>query len=177
MLIYYQSLVDEPEEQNKVEQLYYQYRKLMKFIALKILKQEDLAEDAVQDAFIRLIENLHRIEDVYSNDTKAFIYILIRNVAINRLKQERRRTVENIEDYVNQLFVQTDPMASVWANEWMQKIEMLPLIYRDVLQLKVYYELSNKEIAKVMNISCGLVAKRLERARKMLQESEDEIYV
>ena len=174
MLIYYLNLVDTPEERSKVEQLYYQYRKLMKYMALKILQQEDAAEDAVQDAFVLLIENLNKINDVYSNRTKAFIYIVIRNVALNYIKKQKRSVADDIEAHIDRLFVQQDICEDLYVNEWIVLINELPTIYRDVLQLKAQYELSNKEIAKVLSVSEATVRKRLERARKLLLEKRGE---
>ncbi len=174
MLIYYLSLVDTPEEKSKIERLYYQYRKLMKYMALKILQQEDTAEDIVQDAFVLLIENLNRIDDIYSNRTKAFIYVIVRNVALNYIKKQKRRTIVAIEDHISRLFIDEDVFGEIYANEWVNLINGLATIYRDVLQLKVQYELSNKEIAKILGVSEATVRKRLERARKLLLEKRGE---
>ena len=46
----------------------------------------------------------------------------------------------------------------------------LPVIYKDVLTLKYVQEFSNEEIAKMLDISEATVRKRLERARRMLEE-------
>ena len=54
MLLYYLSLVDTEEEKSKLENLYYEYKALMKYIAFNILGDNGLAEDAVHEAFIKL---------------------------------------------------------------------------------------------------------------------------
>ena len=46
----------------------------------------------------------------------------------------------------------------------------MPAIYRDALSLRVYYDMSFKEIASVMNVSEDAARKRVERARKMLND-------
>lgn len=176
MLTFYLNLVETPEEKDKVEALYYQYRTLMKYMAMKILRNEETAEDAVGDAMVALIENLDRIEDVYAEKTKSFIYIVIRNVSLNRLKKETRWKKENIEDYANLPLDKADPFESVYVKECLERIEELPDIYRDILQLKVYYKMTNREIAKLLRISEALVRKRLERARNLLFD-RGEIYV
>ena len=56
MLIYLQML-DTPEEKSKFETLYYTHRRTMLHIAMQILKDHQLAENAVQEAFIRLAKN------------------------------------------------------------------------------------------------------------------------
>ena len=52
-----------------------------------------------------------------------------------------------------------------------QQLMNLPEEYREILLLKVLYQLPNDKIAKLIRISTSLVRKRLERARKMLQSS------
>jgi len=46
----------------------------------------------------------------------------------------------------------------------------LPVIYKDVLTLKYVQEFSNEEIAKMLDISEAAVRKRLERAKRRLEE-------
>ena len=49
------------EEQEKFDQLYNAYSKLMYYIAFDVLKDEGLAQDAVQDAFVRLLKNIRKL--------------------------------------------------------------------------------------------------------------------
>jgi len=50
--------------------------------------------------------------------------------------------------------------------------------YRDIIWLKVYYDLSDKQIADILGISHSAARKRLQRARntllKMIKEAETE---
>lgn len=76
MLLYYLSLVDTEEEKSKLENLYYEYKALMKYIAFNILGDNGLAEDAVHEAFIKLTRHLDGIGEIKSLKTKAFIVII-----------------------------------------------------------------------------------------------------
>lgn len=58
MLSFYLSMVETDEERDLVTRLYYTYERMMYKIALGILKNPHDAEDAVSEAFIRLIKNL-----------------------------------------------------------------------------------------------------------------------
>lgn len=51
----------------------------------------------------------------------------------------------------------------------------LPEIYRDVLLLKVEYEYTDREIAKILGIKTDTVSKRLERARRQLEKLLGEV--
>ena len=170
MLLFLLSLVDSPEDKKKEEKLYYKYRTLMKYIAMKMLHNEDMAEDAVGDALVSLIENLEKIDEVESVDTKSFIYIVIRNASLNRYNKSTRHPTENIDDFIEYQIDDTDVFEDVYLNDYFQCFAKLPPIYRDVMELKTYYDMSTKEIASVLHISVDSVRKRIERARKILKE-------
>ncbi|EGT4060805.1 sigma-70 family RNA polymerase sigma factor, partial [Clostridioides difficile] len=57
MLIYL-SIIDSEEEKDKFEKIYEKYKKLMFYIANQILQDEQLSEDAVHNAFLKIIDNL-----------------------------------------------------------------------------------------------------------------------
>ena len=55
----------------------------MYYTANNILKDSHLAEDAVHNAFLRIINNLEKIEDINSHKTKGLIVIIVKNVSID----------------------------------------------------------------------------------------------
>ena len=58
MLSIYLALIDTQEDQTLFEEIYYQYRNQMYYVSHKILNDDYLAEDALQDAFIGIA--MHR---------------------------------------------------------------------------------------------------------------------
>ena len=62
MLIYLQML-ETPEEKSLFEQIYLEYRGLMYHVAYEILHNEQDAEDAVHQAFIKIAENIKKIRN------------------------------------------------------------------------------------------------------------------
>ena len=73
MIIYLQ-MIESDEDKSKFEQLYIMYKGLMFHVAMKILKNEFDAEDAVHQAFLSLIENLKKISDVKCPKTRAYAH-------------------------------------------------------------------------------------------------------
>ena len=71
MIIYLQ-MIESDEDKSKFEQLYIMYKGLMFHVAMKILKNEFDAEDAVHQAFLSLIENLKKISDVKCPKTRTY---------------------------------------------------------------------------------------------------------
>ena len=60
MMIYLQ-MIDSPEDRSKFEQIYMEYRSMMFHIANRILTNEQDAEDAVHEAFLKIAENIEKI--------------------------------------------------------------------------------------------------------------------
>lgn len=62
MLLYLQML-ETPEEKSLFEQIYLEYRGLMYHVAYEILHNDQDAEDAVHQAFVKIVENIKKIDD------------------------------------------------------------------------------------------------------------------
>ncbi len=173
MLCFYLGLVETEEDQSKLSKLYYEYNKIMMYIALSVLKNEDLAQEAVNDAFIRIIRNLHKIntDEIYSHKTKSFLVKIVKNTSIDKLKEEKKQSGVNFDDISETAIVSrnnnnVDDIMN--ANAVYDCIDLLPKIYKEILELKIYRDFTDKEIAKFLNITNAAVRKRLQRARESL---------
>lgn len=85
----YLSLVDTPEEKDKFTEIYEQYRVLMFFYARRILGDDKLAEDAVQEAFFRIAKNIKKISEVKCDKTKHFVVIIVESAAKDIYRKEK----------------------------------------------------------------------------------------
>ena len=173
MLIYYLSLVETEEDQSKLSKIYYEYNKVMMYTALNVLKNEALAQEAVNDAFVRIINNLHKIkmDEIYSHKTKSFLVKIVRNTSIDALNEERKQTGVDFDEISETKIISrnsnnVDDLMNVQAV--CEAIRLLPEIHREILELKIYRDYTDKEIAKFLDISHSAVRKRLQRARENL---------
>lgn len=174
MLLYYLGLLSTEEEKSKFEALYYEYRALMKYIALDILKNEYLAEDAVHDSFIKLVRHLDAVGEIESYKTKNYVSIIVKNVSLDMIKKEKKKQ-SFIFDYQGKSYSSDNEIFdNIEVEEIYALIKSLPDIYRDILELKVYYNLSNEQLADMLGISNQAVRKRLERARNALKKLLEE---
>lgn len=69
---------DTQEERDKFERLFHQYERCLKYTAQNILFDEHLAEDAVQETFIRIISCLDKIDESDEHKTIAFLITVIK---------------------------------------------------------------------------------------------------
>lgn len=159
------------EHLSKSERLYKKYRRFMFSAAYEVLQSEHLAEDAIHDAFEKIIKNLHKINESDEIKTKNFLVIICRNCAIDIYKQNKKQIpCEN-----NILFAETvSPEEIVLTHDSTDKIsqiiEQLPAIYRDVFMLHYYYNLSVSDISLLLKANLETIKKRLIRAKKQIAE-------
>lgn len=155
------------EEAMKIECLYNKYKYLMFKIANDILNDYSEAEDAVHQSFVKIINNLHKIDLNDSSKTLNFFAIICSNTAKDIYKKR-----QNITE-----FDETDDLEAEGAqpcdividrdsvNRIMEVLKGLPQTYRDTMLLKFAYGYSTSEIAQLLNISKETAKKRITRGR------------
>jgi RNA polymerase sigma-70 factor (ECF subfamily) len=118
-------------------------------LSMRFMKNIDIAQDVVQESFIKTYEKLHMFEA--RSSFKSWLYQITVNTARNKLR-ENRYDFSNIED-VNISVSATAEKSLVHAavSELIQKqIDLLPFKQKTALVLRVYEDLSFAEIAEVM---------------------------
>lgn len=172
MLIYL-SMIELDEDKNKLEHLYTTYKQTMFYSANRILKDEYLAEDVVHQAFLRIIDNLSKIDKIDCHKTKGFIVIIVENIAIDfyrKRKRENNISFDKIEIYIEDIKAKDNFILS----DIEEAILKLPINYSTVLRLRYSQGYSNKEVSQILNISEENVRQRISRARKRLAENLNE---
>lgn len=151
-----------------------QYVRLAYYIAFDILQNKEDAEDAVQETFIRIIENISKILDPYCPETKNFVVIICRNISLDMLKKRKHMEEEKLLSYILDEYREADPYGITSENETIQiivdAVHALPYRYRDCMYLELVLELDHKEIADILKQKAETVRKRLQRGKKFLRK-------
>ena len=158
-------------ERDKFEFIFHKYKKLMMHKAYGILNDYSLAEDAASEAFIRIYKNIHKIDDPTSNKTIAFIVTIVKNVSLTMLKKEKEHAAQEY-DYEQQdpFDLEEHTLAQLGSDYIYQMLNELGEEMKSVFLLKYAYDLSHKEIGRMLDISENNVTVRLHRAKKKLAE-------
>lgn len=170
-MICYLAMLDSEEDKDKFTLLYELYSQPMFYIAKQILKDVQGAEDCVHDAFLKILHNMDKVGKAEDARTRSFVFIIVRNTAINVYRMRKRKEHVSISDEMAwnlpQLWMydRYDLGARGELEEILLKISP---IYRDILTLKYIEEYSNGEIGELLGITEATVRKRMERARKCL---------
>ncbi len=150
-------------------------------VVLRIVHSEDVAEELVQEAFIKYYENRHRLAD--SAQARYWLIRVSKNMALNYYKRKGReyRAYEKAfyEPKAEQQTGETRLLRKESAEKVQDVLRQLPQKLREVMVLKEYGGLSYREIGEVMGISEGNVKVRVFRAREQLAKlmEEDDVYI
>lgn len=176
MLISYLAMIGTQHEKSEFVKLYERYRKLMHYAAKRILGDDSLAEEAVQEAFLRIAKNFGKVSDADQSATKKFVLIITENAAKTLYRRESRHISdreypEDMDAAAGALQAAKDPTAAE-AETWdaVGYILQMPELQQNVLFLHTVYGFSYREIAALLDISESAARKRVERAREDLKE-------
>lgn len=171
MLIYLSMLETDAERQVFLE-LYNQYGNAMLRVALRFFPNDlSTAGDAVQNAWLKVVQNFSKIQGVSCKKRGAYLVIIVRNESISILRK-RRQDLPFDETLVHEQMEQDD------AGSIIEIIQKLPEIYRAVLELRFVEECTSREIALKLGLTESTVNTRIHRGRALLIEKlREEGYV
>lgn len=178
VLFFFLSALDTEDDRSIFTKLYHFYENAMYHTAYSILHDRYLAEDAVNEAFIKLMKYLPEITDIECHKTKALIVIIIRNTAIDiyrkRKLQYRYETPESEEEMDDNEVILDNIIAKEDYLELIQRLKNLKKEYQEIILLKYVHELSNREISKLMSVSESVVRQHICRAKKAVKKLVEE---
>jgi len=165
MLVIFLSMLESEEDQRRFTKLFEAHEKKIYAVALHILGNQDWAEDAVQQTWLKLVQNWKRVSTLPWEETEGYVVTVVKNTALDILRSERKLAAFP-EDW-------DPPAPEDHQDEYdylVSLIRALPKNYRRILELKWVEEQSNREIAQRMGLKESAVSMRVLRGRKMLQE-------
>jgi RNA polymerase sigma-70 factor, ECF subfamily len=143
-------------------------------LARHLLRNEDDAEDVVQDAYLRAIRHFGGFR---GGNVRAWLLTIVRHTCYSWLRQHKQdaRSTEFDETVHGDSRTLEDPgeemLRGALREALDQAIDGLPVEFREVVILRDVQGLSYAEIAEVVGIPVGTVMSRLSRARQRLQRA------
>jgi RNA polymerase sigma-70 factor (ECF subfamily) len=163
--------------QEAFEAIVRNYQRRVYAVALRMTRRHEVADDIVQETFVRAYTQLHRFE--LGRPLAPWLIRIAMNLSINhltgRVKRERPLEDEKTVDRIGMADENSpDPLKSLLSAEFTralaQAVEELPAEQKAVFVLRVNEEMRYEEIAESLGISPGTVMSRLYRARTKLKE-------
>ncbi len=142
--------------------------RLQRFIAARVRNRDD-AEDVLQDVFVKIHDQLPRLED--SARLHAWVYQITRNAIVDYYRRRGRGPA--LTDEFPEDLAAADPETDVTDEvaAWLvPMIDTLPPKYRDAMRLSEVQGLTQQETAERLGISLSGAKSRVQRGRDKLRD-------
>ena len=163
MLIYLQ-MIESEEDKVKFEQIYFAYRQKMFAVAYSLLRDRFDAEDAVHQAFVSILENLHKIHKIGCPESTSYIVVITERKALDILRARKRFCLNGYVGLLAGVELEL-PIDGGLADA----VAKLPAQYREVILMRFAYGYSTKEIGVLLGKTPETVQRQLCRAKDALE--------
>jgi RNA polymerase sigma factor (sigma-70 family) len=153
-------------------------------LARYLARDEDLAQDLVQDAFVRALRGFPNYR---GENAKAWLLAIVRNLFLSSTTARSSDRIVSLEAYRQHDHEPDGSAQDIWdpdqdtpetalirsseSKSMRDLIEALPVPFRETLVLRELEELSYQQIATATGSPVGTVMSRLARARQMLERA------
>ena len=142
---------------------------------LKVSRDEAIAEDCIQELFIRIWEKRSNLSDI--NTIKPYLFKSYRRTLINHLQfQQQQDTIDNLSEAnigisfsIEDFMIQEQTQDNL-SNKLLVYLNQLPERQKEVVFLKYYGGFNHTEIAEIMRVNKQSVANLLHRAFTALKK-------
>ena len=176
-MLFYQMLstIEDEQERLRISDIYEEHRHKCLYVALKILKKHDLAEEAVSDTFIEVIKQKNKILAMGCSDLIPYLVTIVKSRAINIAKNRNKISdtpVEELDETVesNDVSVEEQVISEQGFEYLVKQIEKLDETHKVAFEMKYLHNMSNDEISEKLNITKKNVEVRLYRAKLKLRK-------
>ncbi|MBD0348526.1 MAG: sigma-70 family RNA polymerase sigma factor [Thermoleophilia bacterium] len=163
-------------DERALAELYDRFGGVAYGLALRILRDETLAQDAVQDAFLAVWRSAATFLPERARPS-TWILTLVHRRAVDLVRREERRRGEPLDDSLHAAAAATDDEASVRFHRRLvqEALRRLPPDQREALELGYYGGLTQSQIAERLGEPLGTIKSRtfagLARLRELLREA------
>lgn len=143
-------------------------------LSKRILENEDLAKDVLQETFVSLYESA-RVKEI--THVRSYLFQIARYQCFMQLRSGRisKKHIDRLQLISSTNSVEEYMDVRELEDLLRHEIELLPDKCREVFYLSRYQMLSNKKIAEQLHISQKTVEHQITKALKMLRMSLDKM--
>ena len=148
------------------EEIYQKYHKLVFYVALQIVKDEDVAQDIMQDTFVKFMKQIDHYED--QGKIKQYLTTISKNLSLNYIKKNRRNEVDyeiTNDDFVFKDDIDIDKEILFTRLSYLLNDKELNIVILYVLEDK-----KHREIAQLLDLPLGTVTYIYSRAIEKLKK-------
>jgi RNA polymerase sigma-70 factor (ECF subfamily) len=169
-----QDEVRQQVDEEALEALVGQYASTLYRVAFSILRNPSDAEDAVQEAFLRVLRHRETLGEI--RDHRVWLIRIVWNIVLDRKRRAKTRPeTDDVAELARVLparglSAEQRAAAAQHHAHVLSCVDQLPAKEREVMVLSAFEELTSVEIASVLGITESSVRSRLFRARNLMAD-------
>ena len=150
------------------DELYELTHRIVFYSVLAILKDRSIAEDIVQDTYLRMLKNISRYED---NNFIGYLVTMARNLAINEYTLRKKTTYLDIDyDFMSDFSLMSQIEIDLEHRDIIEKaLNALDNTERNIVIMHTISGLSHREIADITRKPIGTITWRYAKAVKKMK--------
>lgn len=143
------------------------------YSVLSILKDASLADDIVQDTYMRMLKNIGRYEE---NNFIAYLVTMAKNLAINEYTSRKKTQYSDVEiDFMGEFSLVSQIEIDLEHKDLIERaLSKLDEAEKEVVIMHTIADLSHKEIAAILNKPIGTITWLYAKAVKKMKTAVKE---
>ena len=160
-------------DESGLRQMFDTYYSPLCAFALKYIDSFDLAEDLVQEVFIKFWEK-RSVEQLHGS-LKSYLFTAVKNNSLNYLRQNNKYRIEELDDEFDILMEDTPDKEDLEMKKQKlyKELDALPPQSRLVFEAIIFNDKRYKEVAEDLDVSVNTIKTHFSRALKQLRSSLD----
>lgn len=168
-------------DESALAELYDRIGRIAYGLAFRVLRDDRLAEDAVQDAFLAVWRTAAAFRAERAK-ASTWILTLVHRRAVDVVRREERRRAEPLDDVTRDVATSESAESEAWLGFERQRVQgalkQLPDTQREAIELAYYGGYSQSELAERLGLPLGTIKSRmfagLARLRELLDDGAEE---
>jgi RNA polymerase sigma-70 factor (ECF subfamily) len=138
-------------------------------IALRITKREEIAEDVLQETFVKIFKNIKNF-DISKGTLFTWMLNICRNASIDKIRYKKESSKVPIDSMIHDMETGTNPEIEMANSEIWATLEKLTDEHKELLKLSYYYGYSHSEISEILDMPFGTVKSKIRIAIRELRK-------
>jgi len=157
------------KDEQAIDLIYDHYGANLYGYILKIVNDEQLAQDVLQESFVKLWKNIDKYDP---NKSRLFTWMMniCRNLSIDKLRASKRYLTDDIQKLDSDVYNYKATQFNVDQIDLKEKVEALETKYKDVIEVLFFKGMTQREASDYLDVPLGTIKTRLKIALRELQK-------
>lgn len=157
------------------------YQRLFLRKAVSILRDEDDAQDAVQETFVRIYTAAKRFKYQQGASFSSWAYTILTNQCYTAYRKKHKRELVSLEFVPELIEVLPDQSGldemerRVSKDQLLALVSRLPVMLRRVVEMHFIHDIPQKALAEAEGVSHAVIRTRIHRAKEEMRKIEADL--